>query len=446
VKVLKGGVALSQEDQSCLRFSLEESVWFQKGQEVSELVSISLDPNITIQEHEQYVSIQGSLKLAGEYRKNEEAELEEPFSSPKFIQSVEEREGGICEFSHHFPVDITIPNNRIGSVYDLDVYIDSFDYQFQERSCMRLTADLTITGLYGEQQHPAAEYDEEDSVQETEERPEEQEEEVEAQEEEAEDQEEEPQQDHFEPLLAAEVETEKELEPLFRSAAPTELITEDNEEVQLPEYAEYKDSIYKAGPGADEEEETENTEAADLFAPFTAEARKQPEEAGEEDKPAAFFDAINKEHELPVPEAAYHAEPAEQVPDKAFATFRSEKAAEDTYAGVQKTEAQPAEILTGFKAQQEESESSSDQAPKKKKAANKKKSKSLSLAEFLARKEEEQSARLKVCIVQHGDTLDIIAERYEVPVPALLRVNHLELNQDIYEGQVLYVPAPAYQK
>ncbi|SIE04361.1 stage VI sporulation protein D [Mycobacteroides abscessus subsp. abscessus] len=107
---------------------------------------------------------------------------------------------------------------------------------------------------------------------------------------------------------------------------------------------------------------------------------------------------------------------------------------------------QPAEILTGFKAQQEESESSSDQAPKKKKAANKKKSKSLSLAEFLARKEEEQSARMKVCIVQHGDTLDIIAERYEVPVPALLRVNHLELNQDVYEGQVLYVPVHAYQK
>ncbi|TYS66131.1 stage VI sporulation protein D [Bacillus infantis] len=433
---------MSQEDQSCLRFSLEESVWFQKGQEVSELVSISLDPNITIQEHEQYVSIQGSLKLAGEYRKNEEGELEESFASPKFIQSVEEREGGICEFSHHFPVDITIPNNRIGSVYDLDVYIDSFDYQFQERSCMRLTADLTITGLYGEQQHPAAEYDEEDAAQEHDERPEEEEAEAEAQEEEQ-------QQDHFEPLLAAEEETEKELEPLFRSAAPAELIIEDNEEVQLPEYAGFKDSIYKAGAGAEEEEEeedeTENAEAADLFAPFTAEARKQPEEAEKEEKPAAFFDTI-KDHELPVPEAAYHAEPAEQVPDHSFATFRSEKAAEDTYAGNQKPEMQPAEILTGFKAQQEESESSSDQAPKKKKAANKKKSKSLSLAEFLARKEEEQSARMKVCIVQHGDTLDIIAERYEVPVPALLRVNHLELNQDVYEGQVLYVPVHAYQK
>lgn len=445
MKELKGGVALSQEDQSCLRFSLEESVWFQKGQEVSELVSISLDPNITIQEHEQYVSIQGSLKLAGEYRKNEEAELEEPFSSPKFIQSVEEREGGICEFSHHFPVDITIPNNRIGSVYDLDVYIDSFDYQFQERSCMRLTADLTITGLYGEQQHPAPEYDEEAAEQDYDGRQEDLEEEAEEQEEEAEAQEKEPQQEHFEPLLAAEEETEKELEPLFRSAAPAELKTEEYEEVQIPEFADYTESIYKAGAGAAEEEETEGADAADLFAPFTAEARKQPEEAEKEEKPAAFFDNINKDHELPVPEAALHAEPAEQVSDNVFASFRSEKPAEDTYTGVQKTEAQPAEILTGFKAQQEESESSSDQAPKKK-AANKKKSKSLSLAEFLARKEEEQSARVKVCIVQHGDTLDTIAERYEVPVPALLRVNHLELNQDIYEGQVLYVPAHAYQK
>jgi len=44
-------------NQSCLRFSLEESVWFQRGQEVAELISISLDPDITIQENDQYVTI-----------------------------------------------------------------------------------------------------------------------------------------------------------------------------------------------------------------------------------------------------------------------------------------------------------------------------------------------------------------------------------------------------
>ena len=50
-----------------LQFSVEESICFQKGQEVSELLSISLDPDITVQEVNDYVSIRGSLELTGEY-------------------------------------------------------------------------------------------------------------------------------------------------------------------------------------------------------------------------------------------------------------------------------------------------------------------------------------------------------------------------------------------
>jgi stage VI sporulation protein D len=151
----KGGVALSHGNQSCLRFSLEESVWFQKGQEVVELVSISLDPNITIQESDQYVTIKGSLELSGEYIREENETEEEPdyFSNPKLIQSVEVREEGVHLFSHHFPVEITIPKNRIQNVFDIDVVVETFDYAFPESCCLRLSADLMITGLYGEQQH-----------------------------------------------------------------------------------------------------------------------------------------------------------------------------------------------------------------------------------------------------------------------------------------------------
>lgn len=152
---------MSHEHQSFLRFSLEESVWFQRGQEVAELVSISLDPNITIVENDQYVAIRGSLELTGEYVRIKEdgLETEEDISAPKFIQSVEEREEGICEFTHRFPVDITIPNNRIQSINDIGVTVDSFDYAVPERSCLRLAAELTISGLYGEQQNVPTEED-----------------------------------------------------------------------------------------------------------------------------------------------------------------------------------------------------------------------------------------------------------------------------------------------
>ena len=76
------------ENQSSLRFSLEESVWFKRGQEVEELLSISLDPHITIQEQEQYIVIQGKLFLSGEFRNNAEAVEEEEDSWQKnmFIQ------------------------------------------------------------------------------------------------------------------------------------------------------------------------------------------------------------------------------------------------------------------------------------------------------------------------------------------------------------------------
>ena len=94
----------------------------------------------------------------------------------------------------------------------------------------------------------------------------------------------------------------------------------------------------------------------------------------------------------------------------------------------------------------EESSSSPEAPPKqaKKKAAKKK---TMSLTEFFARKEDSSDqARLKVCIVQKGDTLDSLSDRYDVSVPNLLRYNNLELNQDVYEGQVLYVPVAFAKK
>lgn len=81
---------MSQENESYLRFSLEESVWFQKGQEVAELYSISLDPNVAIQESDQYVFIRGSLDLSGEYKgsqNGEEEEFSQTFCQKRFKRS-----------------------------------------------------------------------------------------------------------------------------------------------------------------------------------------------------------------------------------------------------------------------------------------------------------------------------------------------------------------------
>jgi stage VI sporulation protein D len=350
---------LSQENQSSLRFSLEESLWFRKGQEVAELVSISLDPDITIQENDQYVTIRGSLELTGEYKSSEasnsSADEEETVLSQKYVERVEEPEEGTCQFSHRFPVDITIPNNRIQSIYDIDVLVESFDYSLPERSCLKLSAELTISGLYDAQQQEVVE----------------------------------------------------ELEVLHRS-----------------EEEDFIEAFEQPVPP---------TGFADSLL-FEAEARKLHEEESAQDFPKfPNFSYQEQFHETEPFQPAWEFQEARNVGNQ------PEEAAHFPTENVH---------LDEDGAHLEESSSSSEPAPikkeKKKKAVKKK---SMTLTEFFARKEEgADQAKLKVCIVQKGDTLDSLADRYDVTVQNLQRVNNIEINQDVYEGQVLYIPVALAKK
>ncbi|MGY6212505.1 stage VI sporulation protein D [Cytobacillus firmus] len=422
---------MSQGNPSCLRFSLEESVWFQKGQEVSDLISISLDPNITIQESDQYVTIQGALELAGEYRRSDEEvseEEQEDFAVTKFVQTIEERGEGICEFKHYFPVDITIPNNRIQSIYDIDVAVESFDYVLPERSCMKLTANLTITGLYGDQQHVPVQVWEEEIEPETE----------------------------IEPEI-------EELEPLYRSPEAGEETEEEEpilqewpsyqqeeQEQEQEEEREERASAEQVFAGAEEdirEEEQleEQPVTAEVYIPFEAEARKQPETEEQEviksEVPAALEVTQDQPQEeqtqKTAPEISFSSQRSEEeTPPTAQEIYQMTEASESDSPSFEKKPVQAA--AQQIPEETEESSSSSEQEAKKKKISKKK---SMSLTEFFARKEEsEEHVKLKVCIVQNGDTIDAIAERYDILAQQLLRVNHLEINQDIYEGQVLYIP------
>ncbi|KAA0563629.1 stage VI sporulation protein D [Rossellomorea aquimaris] len=409
---------MSQEQQSCLRFSLEESIWFKKGQEVEELLSISLDPHITIQEQEQYVLIRGSLDLSGEYlptspREEEEEEFE---AGGKFVQIVEKREKGEYEFVHRFPVDVTIPKNRIANLGDIDVFVESFDYMVPENACLKLNADLTITGIYGEQQAHTP--------------------------------------------LEAEFSREEDYEPLYRSSAVAEA-EEDTaeEEVETEEVQEEREEVYEyenydveeltvnAGDldsEKDSEGDSEEDSEDDEYQPFNLEGRTPPAE---------------EDDEIPV-QIQYDAQPAHTHEEN---YFRKENVFEmPQHELSESSEEQPAEPKAAYtpppkyKQQEEEEESSSSSAveaemedsgeekDEKKKNKGKKKYETISLTDFFARKEEEKGATLRVCIVQEGETLDYIAEKYDLTIPQLLRVNQLEANQDVYVGQVLYIPKSEY--
>ncbi|MCC5801374.1 stage VI sporulation protein D [Rossellomorea vietnamensis] len=392
---------MSQEQQSCLRFSLEESIWFKKGQEVEELLSISLDPHITIQEQEQYVLIRGSLDLTGEYlptslREEEEDEFE---AGGKFVQTVEKREKGEYEFVHRFPVDVTIPKNRIANLGDIDVFVESFDYIVPENACLKLNADLTITGIYGEQQAHTP--------------------------------------------LEAEYEREEEFEPLYRSSAVAEReeVEEAEEEVETEEEREevyeYENYNEEGIAGYAEEEEDQDDE----YQPFNLEGRTPPAEQEDEIPVQIQYDT------QPPPsyeEVDYRKENVFQLPQHELSESSEEQPAEPKAAYTPP----PAPKYKEQEVEEEESSSSSaveaemeeEEKEEKKKTKGKKKYESISLTDFFARKEEERGATLRVCIVQEGENLDYIAEKYDLTIPQLLRVNQLEANQDVYAGQVLYIP------
>ena len=366
---------MSQENQSCLRFSLEESLWFRKGQEVEELISISLDPDITIQENDQYVTIRGSLELTGEYKSYEASAVseEEGVTSHKFVERVAEtEEDGCCEFSHRFPVDITIPNNRIQSIYDIDVLVDSFDYSIPERSCLKLSAELTISGLYGSEQQQ---------------------------------------------------EEEKEYEVLHRA----DTLFEDVEEAVEIELEVEQPAVQSS---------FENNFL------FEAEARKPQEEEPVEVLPK--FPTFNYQPKFEYEEEEEH---EEQEPLWDLQEARSDRASKQDEVEVDVLIAE--ETAPHIEMHQEilvveessSSSSSSEEPPKQVKKKKAVKKKSMTLTEFLARKDENSAqTRLRVCIVQKGDTVATLADRYDVTVPNLLRENNLELNQDVHEGQVLYIP------
>lgn len=433
---LKGGVAMSEN----LRFSVEESVWFQKGQEVSELISISLDPDIVIQEHDQYVSIRGALQLTGEYRidENHSEKKERDFTSVRLVNEVITREDGVSELNHRFPVDITIPQDRVQSLDDVYVSIETFDYEIPKRGCLQIIADLAISGIQGVTQAPK-----EDAVQETIKQevqapvvaeqeaeeglelvrsiPPEEETEVEVQavseqveEEKTQEQVEVVLQEKDEVVLHREAQEKVQVEAQddIKSEAKDDVQVEAREEAQVEKQPE----VIAVNEQQNEEEDT------DLFVPFEVEARKeayQEHEVHEEEEVVDVVEAIEEEvHAVLTPSIEVKARHDNQL------SFGSDNPNKKNSTAVQEKDA--------VKEQREE----------KIDEPSKRSENDLLLTKIFGRDEVDDHTTMKICIVQHGDTLEKISERYDISVQQLVRVNSLNTDS-VSEGQLLYIPVQA---
>lgn len=151
-KFLKGGDRVSNE-KDVFNFHLNESLYFETGQEVQQMLSISLNPDISIQSYDDYVSIRGVMELTGEYEKdpliknNEAKNIEFTSDSRRYIEKIEATADDYAVFSHRFPVEISIPSYRVNSIDDITVDVALFDYELPDQNHLKLTSTVTIYGI-----------------------------------------------------------------------------------------------------------------------------------------------------------------------------------------------------------------------------------------------------------------------------------------------------------
>lgn len=489
-----------------LQFSVEESICFQKGQEVSELLSISLDPDIRVQEVNDYVSIKGSLELTGEYNIDHSSHFEELDRELRHVEEVRAREDGTAELIHCFPVDITIPKNKVSHLNDVFVFIDAFDYQLTDSRILTIQADLAIEGLLEESEpkepeiplYVAPEFAREEMINlaghhsEDENEPElmirhEPEIPLTVSEEAA--QETEKNEEEIPPLLRQE-EEEQEAAPILREqeevpkpvsfTEPPPPVSfqheEEPEEAEEPAImsAVRNDPVFEDDSAEVQEEPKDDIEP--VFPAFTLtphaekpkiaehpflQKEEQPEAepllrqsdhkaAEDEDEPAVF-----QEEQAPV----YR----EFVPERQEEEFYSapklleEEAHDEEGFEIEVRKMAPPEEETGkpldlsfqfSKLPPEEPAQAEQPEPlkperKNEEAAPGTEQKENDNSHYLTKlftREEEKFSRMKICIVQQQDTIDRVCERYDITSQQLIRTNALSFDDELEEGQLLYIP------
>ncbi|MEC0457693.1 LysM peptidoglycan-binding domain-containing protein [Bacillus sonorensis] len=452
-----------------LQFSVEESICFQKGQEVSELLSISLDPDISVQEVNDYVSIRGSLELTGEYNIDQTREYAELPATSRFVEDVTLKGDGSAELTHCFPVDITIPKNKVSHLNDVFVFIDAFDYQLTDARMLTIQADLAIEGLLDVS-------GEDEEKKET----------------------------HPQPVLEEASQYEEEPEPAYRAYSSEEKDADDAAEkpfsINLDSPYEYQE-IEEEQADEDDGESDENTvpiyqsflgESESEVKPFftaslsAAERTKREQETHKEAPDneehvkaelAMKESGEGKKAELARKESeegkkAELAMKESEEPEPLYRTYPGhEETKEAPFYGVphilqdeeeqDEREPQSFEIEVKQEAAEEESEPShsieipeysfhEQEEPEKERDESgegdeadgsvKENDNALYLTKLFTKQGEEEFTRMRMCIVQQHDTIDLLCERYGINAQQLIRMNSLSLDEEIKEGQILYIP------
>jgi len=349
---------MSNNDQEVFSFELNETLYFEKGQEVSEMIGISLDPEISIQSYHEYTSIRGVIELRGEYEKDiNSSSQDEPldfedFHSKRYLEKVQDGVDGYAQFSHRFPVEISVPKYRIIDTNNITVSVESFDYELSNQNELRINSLINIYGISSQNNDQLIESEE---------------------------------------------------------------LTEDSANINVVEDLDQETFEFEIKEEASDEDHKGHI------------ALRESEEEVEE---------VIEDKQLKEEDRWKYKE------SKTIKEFLSEDAKKDT--AVQTNIVEKEEIAdqaleeVDTEIEDEELDDTEEQ-------------KGVNFFTKLFRKdedeeeEEEKYSQMRICIVQENDTLETIAERYEVPKLQLLKQNRLE-DDDLIEGQLLSIPEKKIKK
>lgn len=363
-------------ESSGLRFDIYERIHLSEDRVgIGELEEIELMPHIQVITQDNEAVVRGHLLLASAYVGNDEQ---------RSSQTME----------HFIPVEITLPINRVRHIDDISVVIDHFDVDLLSARSLNITGVLSLQGIaMDDPANRTPEWEEEITVVH-----------------------EASMQD--EPARQVDVQAETELpqeEPAIDRADP----------VFEPVQAEWQDDetddswIYETADGSDDAEEDEGAEQGISYDDPTAET--------------VYSSTFHSIEESGQPGWA------EREPKVAFGK-RVEGAdagnALDVGALLQSAEVRSLRERTAQDSEQPNAEQTDARQIESNSTGDELDWKTL----FLSSSGEERPFRkVRICIVQKEESLEMIADRYQMNPREILLYNRLA-DHVLEEGQMIYIP------
>lgn len=380
---------MPNNSQDAFTFELDESLRLKDGQQVAEMINISLEPEISIQAFDDHVSIRGVIELSGEYYVGEDSqELGDEaavtdireFPNKRYMEQVEMREDGVNYFAHQFPVEISIPLYRVSDLKDVTVGIEAFDYELPEASKLRVKATIEINGIVEEQSE---------------------------------------RKDTIEGDMEADVADEVGEETLETNNMEEQTAEEDTFRFEVEEPPEPPEDQVDRQEYQEEENLSESIQKDQSSDNALSEGEVEDKNRwihAKTESFASFFGKQSASNEVVIesPESVESIESIESI---------------DPIEDVESPESP--ESIESIEVNEEPMEQQSED--------NERQDDITSFTSLFDTEEEESYTKLRIYIVQESDTIQTIAERYQVSASLLSQTNRLE-NQDLTAGQMVYIP------